>query len=121
MPKVPTIAELQRAFVRLVAELIAFAYCNGYELSFAEAYRPPETAKLYAKNGKGILLSLHCDRLAIDFNLFKNGMWLKNSEDFKPLGEFWEGLAKPGIKTCWGGRFAKGDGNHFSIEYRGRR
>ena len=110
-----TLGQKQRRFTRLVGLLIEYAYAHGYELSFGEAWRTPEQAALNAKTGKGIANSLHIDRLAVDFNLFRNGKWLSASEDHKPLGEYWESLAPDCV---WGGRF--GDGNHYSIRHNGR-
>lgn len=108
------LSKKQKLFTHLVAKLIEFVYSQGYELTFGEAWRPPETAAIYAKQGKGIKNSLHTKRLAIDLNLFKGDVYLTKSEDYKPLGEFWEGLDP----LCrWGGRFK--DGNHFSIEHEG--
>ena len=69
-----TLGQKQRKFTRMIALLIMHAYENGYELTFAEAYRTPEQAALNAKAGKGISTSLHLDRLAVDFNLFKDGV-----------------------------------------------
>lgn len=115
MPEIETLGQKQRRFTRLVGLLIEYAYANGYELTFGEAYRTPEQAALNAKTGKGIANSLHIDRLAVDFNLFRNGKWLNSSEDHKPLGEYWESLAPDCV---WGGRF--GDGNHYSIRHNGR-
>ena len=66
--------------------------------------------------GKGSFRSLHPDRLAVDLNLFKDGVWLTKTEDHRVLGEFWESL---GADHRWGGRF--GDGNHYSIEHQGRK
>jgi hypothetical protein len=109
-----TLGEKQRKFTALVAELIRYAYSQGYELTLGEAWRPPETAAAYARAGKGIANSLHISRLAIDLNLFRNGTWLSKSEDFLPLGEWWE---KQDPLCRWGGRF--GDGNHFSLEHLG--
>ncbi|MEM8325646.1 M15 family peptidase, partial [Morganella morganii] len=68
-----TLGEKQRKFTRMIADLIIFAYDNGYELTFSEAYRTPEQAALNAKSGAGIKNSLHTQRLAVDFNLFKDG------------------------------------------------
>lgn len=118
-----TLGEKQRVFVKLVGLLIGWAYENGYELTFGEALRTPEQALLYSKQGKGKKNSLHIDRLAIDLNLFKNGVYMKESESYRPLGKFWESLAEGEIVTCWGGNFTGPivDGNHFSIAHGGRR
>lgn len=110
--------EKQKRFAFLVAKLITFGIGRGYEFTFSEAYRPKETAELYAKDGRGIVDSLHCIRLAIDLNAFKAGVYLTKSEDYRELGEFWESLSVPGAECAWGGRF--NDGNHFSIRHAGR-
>lgn len=94
--------------------LIEHAYSLGYTLTFGEAWRTPEQAKWNAQEGKGISHSVHMDRLAVDFNLFKGGKYLGETADHQPLGEFWEKLAP---QCRWGGRF--GDGNHYSFEYNG--
>ena len=109
-----TLGEKQRKFTRMIADLIIWAYNAGYELTFAEAYRTPEQAALNAKAGKGISNTLHLDRLAVDFNLFKDGKYLTATDDHKPLGEYWESIG-----GSWGGRFK--DGNHYSLEHEGRR
>jgi len=41
-----TLGQKQRVFVKLVSKLIDYAYTQGYELSFGEAYRTPEQAAL---------------------------------------------------------------------------
>lgn len=111
-----TLRQKQSRFVLYVSLLIDYAYKNGYELTFGEAWRTPEQAEYNARLGIGIANSLHRDRLAIDFNLFRNGKWLSRTSHFKQLGEYWEALAPD---CCWGGHF--GDGNHFSITHGGRK
>lgn len=107
----------QFIFVQLVAKLIVKAYSLGYTLTFGEALRTPEQAHMNAVSGAGIEHSLHLIKLAIDFNLFKDGVWLKNTADHKPLGLYWESLSTKDYTCSWGGRF--GDGNHYSIEHEG--
>lgn len=109
-----TLLQKQIHFTRMIAELIDYAAELKLDLTFGEAYRTPEQAKWNAQHGSGIVNSLHTQRLAVDFNLFKDGIWLNKSDDFKALGEFWESLG-----GSWGGRFSKPDGNHFSIEHNG--
>lgn len=108
-----TLREKQSRFVRLTGLLIEWATQQGYELTFGETWRTPEQAALNAAKGIGIRNSLHCDRLAVDFNLFRGG---KLISDYRPLGEYWESLS-PDCR--WGGRF--GDPPHFSIEHGGRK
>ena len=116
-----TLRQKQSLFVVLVAQLIQKADDNGWELTFGDAYRSPEEAARLARIGRGIKTSLHCQRLAIDFNLFIDGIYQTSSEAFKPLGEWWEMQSTNGYTCCWGGRFKRADGNHFSIEHGGRR
>ena len=108
-----TLGEKQRLFTKLIGRLIDYAYMSGLELTFGDAYRDPRLAALNAAQGKGITNSLHTQRLAVDFNLFKDGQYLPKSEDYRILGEYWESLDP---LCCWGGRFVPlNDGNHFSI------
>jgi hypothetical protein len=116
-----TLSEKQRFFTKLIAVLIEKAYDLGYELTFGEAYRDPRWAAQLAAMGKGIKNSLHIQRLAVDLNLFKNGQYLTDSEAYRTLGEFWESLSTGTIRCCWGGRFSRPDGNHFSVEHNGVR
>lgn len=106
-----TLGEKQREFSRHVALLILKAYELGYEITFGEAWRSPEEA-----TRRGFPNSLHRDRLAIDLNLFKDGVYLTKTEDHRELGEWWE---KQHELACWGGRF--NDGNHYSFTHNGRK
>ena len=97
----------QRKFTLMVADLIYWAYENGYEITFGDAYRDPRV-------DYGHKDSLHRKRLAIDLNLFKDGKYLVTTADHRPLGEYWESSG-----GTWGGRFK--DGNHYSLEHNGIR
>lgn len=118
-----TLGEQQRRFCELIGILIRWAYEQGYELSFGEAYRTPEQAALNAKSGAGIANSLHTKRLAIDLNLYLDttaegdeDIYQTDSKAYRLLGEFWKRLHP----LCrWGGDFSKPDGNHFSMEWQG--
>jgi hypothetical protein len=140
-----TLGAQQRAFTLAAGRLIVFAYENGYELTFGDAYRTLEQAELNAmgpvhrarcadliatqypmlatkirQNGVhgAVRASLHTKRLAIDFNLFRNGYYLTDTDSYKPLGDFWKPL-HPDAR--WGGDFMAPDGNHFSFEWEGVR
>ena len=110
-----SLGQKQRLFTRMVGLLIEYAYQSGYEMSFGDAYRDPRafgpvgTRKLYSSAN-----SNHKRRLAVDFNLFKDGKFLTASEDHAPLGHFWESMG-----GAWGGRFSNPDGNHYSLEHEG--
>ena len=113
-----TLGEKQRRFAELVGRLIAWCYANGFELTFGECYRTPEQAALNAKTGAGISNSLHTKRLAIDVNLFVDGVYQQESEAYRPLGDYWKTLDP---ECAWGGDFTKKDGNHFSLAHEGVR
>lgn len=101
----------QMLFARMVADLIREANRLGYEVTLGDAYRDPRVPYGHPK-------SLHKCRLAIDLNLFKDGEWLTKTEDHRKLGEYWEACG-----GTWGGHFKSPspDGNHYSLEYDGRR
>jgi hypothetical protein len=141
-----TLGEYQRLFCSLMAKLLPWAHAHGYELAFGETKRSDEQAEINAigpsgrqllsaflrtypggvfdrladcidnNRGSGIRLSLHELSLAADLNAFKNKKYLEYTSEYRELGEFWESLHP---LARWGGRF--GDGNHFSLEYQGRK
>lgn len=114
-----TLREKQSIFAALVPRLIDHAIILGFQVTGGEWYRSPEEALRLSKLGKGISSSLHTLKLAIDINLFRDGIYLSTTEAHRPLGEWWE-LQSTGIYTCaWGGRF--NDGNHYSIEHGGKK
>ena len=97
----------------MVAELVQWAYEAGYEFTYGDGWRGTDPLKcpscqnphtyqeLLVFNGRSKkLYSKHSDRLAVDFNVFKNGVLLKNKDEFLPLGEKWESMG-----GRWGGRF----------------
>ena len=98
----------QSQFVRAIGFLIIRAYELGYELTFGDTYP-------FRKHKKG---SFHDIGLAIDLNLFRDGVYLTKTEDHEPLGLYWESLG-----GSWGGRFGESspgagdgnDGNHYSF------
>lgn len=111
-----TLREQQSLFVQLVANLINWAYENGYELTFSEAYRSPQEAAINAQTGAGIANSLHTQRLAIDLNLFRDDELLTSVADYEPLGDFWKTQSS---LARWGGDFHEPDADHFSLTYGG--
>lgn len=84
-----------------LARLILFAIDNGYEVSIGD---------VFATSGHSDN-SYHYRGLAADLNLFKNGEYLKNTEDHTSLGEYWKSLDS---ENTWGGDFQRPDGNHYS-------
>jgi hypothetical protein len=97
-----TLREKQSKFVLMIADLVQWAYRNGYELTYGDAYA--QSGHRWNSN--------HYKRLAVDFNLFIDGIYQEYTDAYKPLGEYWESIG-----GAWGGRF--NDGNHFSLEHKG--
>jgi hypothetical protein len=114
-----TLLQHQQLFAKLVPQLLLEAHRLGYAVTLGECWRSPEEAKRLDGTGAGIKASLHCDRLAIDVNLYLDGRWLTRSEEYAVVGSYWKSLHP----LCrWGGDFTtRPDGNHFSITQGGRR
>ena len=96
-----TLRERQSRFVKMVARLIDYADSIGYELTFGDAYRDPRVEWTY-----GTANSKHKVRLAVDFNLYIDGIYKTTTAAHEPLGRYWESIG-----GTWGGRFE--DGNHY--------
>jgi hypothetical protein len=110
-----TLGQTQRQFARLVGRLIERAYEMGYEVTLGDAYRDPRVhGEMGEKRSYSHPSSAHKVRLAIDLNLFKDGRFLTETDDHRPLGEWWEQQHE---LARWGGRFR--DGNHYSFEHNG--
>lgn len=127
-----------------VALLVLEAERLGFRCAINEAFRSDEQAEINSigeqgrlavaklvynifpglsnalrNNGKagGIKNSVHQLGLAVDLNLFKDGVYLQTSEDHATLGAFWKTLHP---LARWGGDFRPNpDGNHYSFEYNG--
>lgn len=111
-----TLREQQSLFVKLMVEFIEWVYAQGYELTFGETWRSPQEAEIQAQSGAGIRHTLHTERLAIDLNLFKNGVLLSEKADYQPLGDKWKSMHP---LARWGGDFRRVDADHFSLEWQG--
>lgn len=110
-----TTGEAQRLFARLVPRLIDYIHEQGYECTLGDAYRDPRVfGELGEHLGYGHRNSVHKLRMAIDLNLFKDGVFLQKTEDHEPIGVWWE---QQHPLCRWGGRF--NDGNHYALEWRG--
>lgn len=117
-----TLREQQEIFARNVPRLIDRIFAEaGHTCTLGEVLRPEWVAAVYAKEGKGIINSVHCLKLAIDINLFVNGNLVTNVEGHRVFGEFWKSLHP---LNRWGGDFTgktSGDANHYSMEWGGRK
>lgn len=100
-----SLSKQQRIFTLNISKLITYAYLNGIELTFGEAYRTKEQQAIYVKTGKSKTMnSNHLRRLAVDFNFFINGSLTYDFNAVKKLGDYWETLHPA---NRWGGDFNK--------------
>ena len=107
------LVDKQILFTENIGKLIYWAYKAGFGLTFGDAFRDRRQSALNAQQGKGIANSLHTCRLAVDFNLFIDGIYQAQSGVYRPLGEHWKSLHPD---NRWGGDFRPvPDGNHFSM------
>lgn len=107
-------------FTKLTARLVLLVeLIPSYEIAYGEVKRSKAQAQANAVSGTGISNSLHLDGLAVDFDLYIEGIWQDQSSAHEPIGKLWKSIHP----LCrWGGDFKpKPDGNHYSTEWQGRK
>ena len=93
--------------------LVHLASMPNYTCTLGDAYRDPRVhGKMGEKKSYSSANSRHKERLAIDINLFYDDQYLRHTEAYKSVGEYWEGLHPDNVH---GGRFD--DGNHFERKW----
>ena len=111
------LGEKQELFARQFGHLLTHAYILGYQVRIGEVQRTQAQANENARTGVGISNSLHLDKLAGDINLFKDGKYLTDPEEYRALGEFWCSMHE---LNRWGGNWkTRSDPFHFSVKHRG--
>ncbi len=95
------LGQQQERFAIMYGLLLIRIYMSGYQVRIGDVWANPE-------DGRHIKNSFHYKRLAADNNLFKDGKYLRKTNDHLIFGKYWES-----IKGTWGGRFK--DGNHYSL------
>jgi len=113
------LSEKQQKFTACIGKLILFSESNSYGLTFGDAFRDDRVHGSFGeKSSYSSKHSVHKIRLAVDFNLFIDGEWIKDGshEAWTALGEYWESLHDD---AKWGGRFEPNDSNHFSFSHWG--
>lgn len=103
----------QSEFLLDVCKLVQYATEQGFTLTAGELYRTPEQQEIYMKTGRSQTMnSLHLKRLAVDFNVFKDGKLVYDKILLAPLGAYWESLHP---LNSWGGNGKRlVDTPHFS-------
>ena len=103
-----TLSEQQRQFSAMVGLLLHYLPIlssqlgHSYEVTLGDAFSKAEFA-VHSKK------SFHYKRLAIDLNLFIDGIYQTAPEPYKELGIFWKLIG-----GSFGGDFKSRDSNHFS-------
>jgi len=111
------LSEHQQEFALHIGYLLQHINAAGYTCAFGDAYRSPKAfGGMGEKGPEGRDKSAHKQCLAVDLNLFKNGVYLEDTEDHRPFGEYWKALH---ALNRWGGDFSNKDGNHYSRWHKG--
>ena len=105
--------ERQQTFTLNVAKLILYINVKGYKCTFGETLRTKEMAQIYAKTGKGIVDSNHLYKLAVDLNLFKNGVYLSDAKEYKQFADYWLTLNTFNESGYY---WKSVDANHFEMD-----
>ena len=104
----------QKKFAIAIADLIMYADAVGLQVTFGDAYRDPRVhGEIGTKKAYGSANSCHKLRLAVDFNIIKDGK-IAPIEDYKKLHDYWS-------KHLGGSKMIEADSNHFSFEHNGFR
>ena len=96
----------QAKFTHMIALLILHAEQFGFKLTFGDAHRDKRC-------GYGHKDSLHKLRLAVDFNLFIDGEYIKDQRGHDELHAYFESIG--GSSMIWE------DPCHYSLEHNGMR
>ena len=101
-------SELYKKRIRFTAHLAQLIDFIGRQAGYTVALAPDGL--------KHMPHSLHYLGLAADLNIYRDGVYLRETADYQFAGYFWHSLDEDCV---WGGDF--GDGNHFSISFGGRK
>lgn len=105
--------EKQSIFLQNICKLILWAFENKMELTGGELYRTEEQHKWNVEKGLSkAKRSKHQDRLAMDLNLFIDGVYQTEREPYKQLAQYWKSLDINNVAGYdWGW-----DANHFEMK-----
>lgn len=114
-----TLRDKQSIFTFNIHMLIAKAYELGFELTFGEVFRTLEQQKIYFNTGRSKTMnSRHLERMAVDFNIFKNermlfqdkALLISDLQATLALGNYWLSLNPDNV---WGGDWNR---NHSVLD-----
>ena len=92
-PKTDTVLK-QSIFLQNVAKLIEYGHSlPGYVLTGGELWRTADQQAIYLSKGlTKTKFSRHQQRLAIDINVFVDGVLRMDAKAYEPLAKFWNSL-----------------------------
>ena len=96
----------QIKFTQMIALMVGYATLRGWGLTYGDAYRDRRVTYGHPE-------SLHRWRLAVDFNLFKDGIFVADGTGHDALHDYWD--------TVGGAPRIVDDMNHYSLKHRGMR
>jgi len=114
-----TLSDKQANFLIDVAQLIFWCKSRGYKVTGGELFRTAYQQAEYIRKGySSTKHSKHLKRLAIDLNIWVDGvsMWKFSDEKLlkqvlQPIGDYWESLR---VGNVWGGNWkVPFDPGHF--------
>jgi len=106
--------EKRLRFTRYLCQLIDWANkWPGVQVAFGTDFDEADPNER-RRHRKG---SLHYLGLANDPALYINGIYQKDTEAYRFMGDWWKALDPD---NRWGGDFKTPDGNHFSLTYQGK-
>lgn len=109
-----TLGQARCAYSKALIQCLAHVDTLGLAFAFDQGKVPSE-GSVHMPG------SLHVVGLATDILLYRDGVYLTETEDYRSLGEYWETLGTTlGLDLVWGGRFSHSDGNHFSMKWAGK-
>lgn len=114
-----TYREARCQFTECIALLVQKARSLGFEIALAEGMDRVTEKDPTTDHMRG---SLHEKGLAQDIDLYKDGVYLRDTRDHAALGAWWKALGvERGLPLAWGGDFASPDGNHYSLAWEGKK
>jgi hypothetical protein len=112
-----SLGKKQERFSRALPLLYLYAQYHGYEIRTGDVFRDPRAfGKLGVAKGYGHKNSAHKNKLAVDANITKDGIYLRGmaaGDAHNFLHNFWDMLG--------GAKRIPHDLNHYSFEHQGMR
>ena len=112
-----TLGSKQELFSRMIPLLYLYAQFHGYQIRTGDVFRDPRLhGDIGEKKGYGHKNSAHKNKLAIDVNITKDGVYLQGmaaADAHNFLHNFWDLIG--------GANRIPHDLNHYSLEHQGMR